>query len=148
MQPPDAERLVSRLSEICAKEGVAADAGALHALVSRTDCDIRAALNTLQLLARQQQAAVLLQLPGGAMPTPGKGAGVRGAALGRRGAAGSQPVVRITQKQVGPHNFSTPSFSSILPSFLSFVAAGKPHPHMRCGITEPTNSSGNNGYGS
>lgn len=45
---------MERLACICAAEGVAIDRQALQALAARCRCDVRACLNTLQLLARQQ----------------------------------------------------------------------------------------------
>ncbi len=44
-----AERLAQRLQAVCGWEGLQADKSALRGLVERTDCDIRACLNTLQV---------------------------------------------------------------------------------------------------
>ncbi|GAB4820762.1 hypothetical protein N2152v2_007808 [Parachlorella kessleri] len=46
---PQAERLAQRLQVVCGWEGLDADRSALRGLVERTDCDIRACLNTLQV---------------------------------------------------------------------------------------------------
>nr|XP_051697419.1 chromosome transmission fidelity protein 18 homolog [Oryctolagus cuniculus] len=43
-------RLVQRLQEICVRQGMRADVGALAALCEKTDNDIRACINTLQFL--------------------------------------------------------------------------------------------------
>eukprot|EP00850_Spirogloea_muscicola_P006172 SM000029S10467 [mRNA] locus=s29:313841:321290:+ [translate_table: standard] len=49
-EPPSVSRMVSRLKYICEVEGFKADACALTALASHTECDIRSCLNTLQFL--------------------------------------------------------------------------------------------------
>ncbi|KAK9821413.1 hypothetical protein WJX81_000979 [Elliptochloris bilobata] len=51
-RPPAVDRIIGRLRQICAAEGLFVDRTALAALVERTDGDVRACLNTLQLLAR------------------------------------------------------------------------------------------------
>jgi len=53
LRPPKAEKLVARLSAVCAAEGLRAARGALAALVERSGSDIRSCLNTLQLLSRK-----------------------------------------------------------------------------------------------
>eukprot|EP00850_Spirogloea_muscicola_P004567 SM000019S05111 [mRNA] locus=s19:1074054:1081504:+ [translate_table: standard] len=49
-EPPSVSRMVSRLKYICEVEEFKADARALTALASHTECDIRSCLNTLQFL--------------------------------------------------------------------------------------------------
>ncbi|KXZ54843.1 hypothetical protein GPECTOR_4g915 [Gonium pectorale] len=51
--PPSTERLVARLAQICQAERLEADPAALRLLVERTERDVRAAINSLQFLARR-----------------------------------------------------------------------------------------------
>lgn len=90
---------MQRLAAICAAEHVSVDTAALHTLVQRTDGDIRAAINTLQLLARQNQA------PGG------------GAVAGTP-ARGAARTTRITQKQVGGFKQGVEVLTSSSPCLL------------------------------
>ena len=48
-RPPKPKMLANRLREICRWEGLTADLRSLMALCELTDCDIRSALNTLQV---------------------------------------------------------------------------------------------------
>ncbi|XP_040829540.1 chromosome transmission fidelity protein 18 homolog [Ochotona curzoniae] len=50
LPPTLPSRLVQRLQEICLRQGMRADPGALAALCEKTDNDIRACINTLQFL--------------------------------------------------------------------------------------------------
>ncbi|CAM8905551.1 unnamed protein product [Rhodiola kirilowii] len=52
---PTVNRVVSRLKQICIKEGMATNSIALTALAEYTGCDIRSCLNTLQFLHRKRE---------------------------------------------------------------------------------------------
>jgi chromosome transmission fidelity protein 18 len=54
-RPPPQERLVERLAAVCRSEGFPVERAALHLLAERTQCDIRACLNVLQLLASRRR---------------------------------------------------------------------------------------------
>jgi chromosome transmission fidelity protein 18 len=66
-RPPPQERLVERLAAVCRAEGFAVERAALHLLAERTQCDIRACLNVLQLLSSRRR-----QRGGGAGGAGGK----------------------------------------------------------------------------
>lgn len=58
-QAPSVARLAERLKQVCAAEGMSADLRALENLAVRTECDVRACLNALQLLHRSGVGATL-----------------------------------------------------------------------------------------
>ena len=66
MAAPASARLNSRLRDVCAKQGLRADIRALGALADREENDVRACLNTLQVLARDGRELTLADVgPGG-----------------------------------------------------------------------------------
>ncbi|KAL6076877.1 AAA domain-containing protein [Balamuthia mandrillaris] len=52
---PYSSRLVTRLAEICNKEGLSVDSQTLDALCDLSDCDVRSCLNTLQFIRRKSR---------------------------------------------------------------------------------------------
>lgn len=58
LDTPHSQRLVTRLKYICRHEGIKASTGALAALCSSADNDIRYCLNTLQFQSTQSRRAV------------------------------------------------------------------------------------------
>lgn len=58
-QAPTVARLAERLKQVCQAEGMAADVRGLECLARRTECDVRACLNALQLLHRCGRGATV-----------------------------------------------------------------------------------------
>ena len=109
-KPPARARLVERLAAVCRAEGLAADRAALQALADRARCDVRACLNTLQLLARQQRAAARA-----------RAARRRGGGGGGGGVGGGGAPMRITSWMVRALQSSRPA--RVWPLFRSRLRA-------------------------
>jgi len=65
MVAPASARLNGRLRDVCAARGVPADTRALGALSERTEGDVRACLNTLQMLSQEGRGLTLVDVTGG-----------------------------------------------------------------------------------
>uniref|UniRef100_A0A7N0VLK2 AAA+ ATPase domain-containing protein n=1 Tax=Kalanchoe fedtschenkoi TaxID=63787 RepID=A0A7N0VLK2_KALFE len=59
---PTVNRVVSRLKQICIKEGMTANSIALTTLAEYTGCDIRSCLNTLQFLHKKRENLNMLDI--------------------------------------------------------------------------------------